>query len=315
MSERTRRLCRRRAIAVSAIGIGSWGRAAHALNSALLKVGDATIEVSFVPGDLDLSHTALLDWIHAAASAATVYYGRFPVSRAMIQVSPAHAKAGVMNAVTYGGPARTTITVGQHTSAAQLKDDWTITHELVHMAFPSVRRRHHWIEEGLATYVEPVARAQAGFLRPEKIWLDMVRDMPQGEPAPADGGLDGTHSWGRTYWGGALFCVLADVKFRERTENRRGLQHALRGILAAGGTIDAEWPLDRALHVGDDAVGVPVLTELYTQLKDTPVAIDLTDLWRRLGISVVGSHVTLRPDAPLAAIRLAITATFTSNNR
>jgi hypothetical protein len=315
MSQPIRRLCRRRAIAFSAIGIGSWGRAAHALDTVLLKVGDTTIEVSFVPGDLDLSHSALLDWIRAAASAATVYYGRFPVSRAIIQVSPAQAKAGVMNAVTYGGPARTTITVGQHTSAAQLKDDWTMTHELVHMAFPSVRRRHHWIEEGLATYVEPVARAQAGFLRPEKIWLDMVRDMPQGEPGPADGGLDGTHSWGRTYWGGALFCLLADVKFRERTENRRGLQHALRGILAAGGTIDAEWPLDRALRVADDAVGVPVLTELYTQMKDTPVAIDLTDLWRRLGISVVGRNVTLRANAPLAAIRLAITATFTSNNR
>ena len=106
MSQRTRRLCRRRAIALSAIGIGSWGRAAHALDAVLLKVGDATIEVSFVPGDLHLSHSALLDWIRAAASAATVYYGRFPVSRAMIQVSPALAQAGVINAVTYGGPAR-----------------------------------------------------------------------------------------------------------------------------------------------------------------------------------------------------------------
>jgi hypothetical protein len=77
------------------------------------------------------------------------------------------------------------------------------------------------------------------------------------------------------------------------------------GILAAGGTIDAEWPLDRALRVADDAVGVPVLTELYTQMKDTPVALDLTDLWRRLGISVVARNVTLRANAPLAAIRLA----------
>jgi hypothetical protein len=92
MSQRIRRrLCRRRAIALSAIGIGSWGRTAYAPNSVLLKVGDATIEVSFVPGDLDLSHSALLDWIRAAAS-ATVYYGRFPVSRAMIQVRPALPK-------------------------------------------------------------------------------------------------------------------------------------------------------------------------------------------------------------------------------
>jgi hypothetical protein len=211
MSQRMRRLCGRRAIALGAIGIGSWGRAAQALDTVPLTVGDATVEVSFVPGDLDLSRGALLDWIYAAAYAVTGYYGRFPVSRAMIQVSPAVAKAGLMGGVTYGGPARTRITVGQHTVAGQLKDDWTMTHELVHMAFPSMRRRHHWIVEGLATYVEPVARAQAGFLSAEKIWFDMVRDMPQGEPAPGDGGLDDTHSWGRTYWGGALFCLLADV--------------------------------------------------------------------------------------------------------
>lgn len=36
-----------------------------------------------------------------------------------------------------------------------------MTHEMVHLAFPSVPDQHHWIEEGLATYVEPIARARA----------------------------------------------------------------------------------------------------------------------------------------------------------
>jgi predicted metalloprotease with PDZ domain len=91
----------------------------------------------------------------------------------------------------------------------------------------------------------------------------MVHDMPQGQPGPRDRGLDHTHNWGRTYWGGAIFCLLADVQFRERTGNRRGLQHALRGILAAGGNVDTEWTMERTLTAGDDAVGVPVLKELY----------------------------------------------------
>ena len=39
-------------------------------------------------------------------------------------------------------------------------------------------------------------------------------------------GLDNTHTWGRTYWGGAMFCLLADVEIRRRTHNRRGLQDA-----------------------------------------------------------------------------------------
>ena len=44
-----------------------------------------------------------------------------------------------------------------------------MTHELVHAAFPDVAEEHHWIEEGIATYVEPIARVQIGDLTPEKI--------------------------------------------------------------------------------------------------------------------------------------------------
>jgi hypothetical protein len=187
MSHHSRTLSRRRAIALSAVGIGSWSGDAKATNAISLKVGSTTMDVSFVTGNLDLSRSALLDWISVAAHAVTVYYSRFPVLRAMIEVRPAAGKAGVLEGVTYGAPARTRITVGQLTNAQQLRDDWTMTHELIHMAFPSVRRRHHWIEQGLATYVEPVARAQVGTLSAERVWADLMRDLPRGEPGAGDG--------------------------------------------------------------------------------------------------------------------------------
>jgi hypothetical protein len=41
-----------------------------------------------------------------------------------------------------------------------------------------------------ATYVEPVARVEAGDLTAEKIWGDMLRDMPKGLPQKGDRGLD-----------------------------------------------------------------------------------------------------------------------------
>jgi hypothetical protein len=58
--------------------------------------------------------------------------------------------------------------------------------------------------------------------------------------------------------------------------------------------------------VGDAAVGTKVLEELYARSKDTPLAIDLPDLWRSLGIELEGRAVWLREDAPLARIRDAI---------
>jgi hypothetical protein len=80
-----------------------------------------------------------------------------------------------------------------------------MTHELVHMAFPSVPRQHHWVEEGLATYVEPIARAQAASLGAERVWADMLHAMPQGHGR----GIDHTRNWRRTYWAARYSVCLA----------------------------------------------------------------------------------------------------------
>jgi hypothetical protein len=55
---------------------------------------------------------------------------------------------------------------------------------------------------------------------------------------------------------------MADVEIRRRTRNAKGLQDALRAINHAGGTIEAEWPLERALKIGDQATNGAALMEL-----------------------------------------------------
>jgi len=291
------------------LGLLVWRLAAESLPASQVQVGGATFEVSFGRGKLDLSQSVILRWVTRAAEAVTAYYGRFPVRNVQINVRPAGDASGVFNGTTWGDRgAYTRISVGQHTSQAQLDSDWMLTHELTHMAFPDVPDQHHWIEEGIATYVEPIARAQAGQLSAERIWADLVRDLPQGEPGPRDRGLDNTHTWGRTYWGGALFCLVADVRIRECTHNQKGLQEALRGIVAAGGTIESEWPIAKALKVGDQATGCTVLTDLYLQMKDQPVTVDLRSMWQRLGIEADGRSASFNDRAPLAETRKAITA-------
>jgi hypothetical protein len=132
--------------------------------------------------------------------------------------------------------------------------------------------------------------------------------MPQGEPKALDEGLDHTHTWGRTYWGGALFCLAAEVRIRQASANRKGLQDALRAIQKAGGTIDNTWALDRALKLGDEATRTTALTQLYAEMKDKPAPVDLDALWRQLGVQKSGDAIVLDDGAPLAGIRRAITA-------
>jgi hypothetical protein len=273
-----------------------------------LTMGKSLIEVSLPPQGIDLAPPSLMGWVTIAAKAVAAYYGQFPTPNASVRVRAVEGRAGVLNGTTYGGdPPRTIMGVGQHTTVRQLDDDWTMTHEFVHLAFPGMKRQHHWLEEGQATYIEPIARAQIGTLTAERVWGDMMRDMHKGQPGPDDRGLDFTRTWGRTYWGGAIYCLLADVGIRERTGNRAGLQQALRGVLAEDGNIEYDWSIEDALQAADDAVKVPVMTEVYNQMKDKPYAPDLAELWRRLGVEQNAGGVKFHDDAPLAGVRKAIT--------
>jgi len=273
-----------------------------------LRIGAGTLEVAVAPGDFDLPRHALLAWVEKCATAVAAYYGALPDPKARLLVVPTGGR-GVRSGRTFGYPAASSrIELGLSTNEEDLVQDWVLVHELVHHAFPMVDDRHHWIEEGLATYVEPLARAQAGALSPEIVWRDLVQGLPHGLPRPGDRGLDNTPTWGRTYWGGALFCLLADIEIRSRTGNAKGLQDALRAIVAEGGRISRSWPIERALRVGDRATGVPVLVELYARMKDRPVAVDLDSLWRQLGVQFADGQIQFDEQAPMAAIRRAITA-------
>jgi hypothetical protein len=284
--------------------------AAGLADSHQIHLGDSILQVDFASGPLDLGVDPVLDHIQLATGAIVAYYGRGPVSRARLLVVPVAGRGGDPQGTTWGDvdgyQGFTRLRIGEHTTQADLDDDWVVTHELVHMTFPSQEREHHWIEEGIATYVEPLARVKTGELKAQKVWSDMVRDVPKGEPQSGDQGLDHTHTWARTYWGGALFCLVADVEIRRETHNRKGLEDALRGIADAGGTIDQEWPIDKTLETGDRATGTHVLTTMYTAWKDAPVIVDLEKLWRELGIRRVGDGVEFVSGAPEAAIREAI---------
>jgi hypothetical protein len=281
-------------------------------SSSTINLNGGSIQVDFAPGDLDLRHDEVLAWISTAAKAIVTYYGQFPVTHARILIVPVAGESGVLTGTTWGDvggfPAFTRMRLGQHTTVEDLSNDWTMTHELTHVAFPSLSDQHHWLEEGLATYIEPIARVQIGTLTPEQIWKDMHRDMPKGEPGLSDAGLDKTHTWASTYWGGALFCLVADVRIRQETGNSKGLQDALRAILAAGGTIDHDWPIEKVLAVGDHAAGTSVLSTLYKNMGVKSESVDLDDLWKQLGVGFENGKLVLDDAAPLARIRERITS-------
>jgi hypothetical protein len=274
--------------------------------TATLAVGGVTTRVDFRDTDFTNGTAPLRTWIERSIRIVAEYYDGFPVTNLHIRVVPVDG-AGVQGGTTWGAPEHLIrVHVGRKVTEPQLMNDWVLVHEMVHLALPDVGEGHAWLSEGLATYVEAIARVQAGKMHAADAWSGYARSMHHGLPKYGDEGLDRTHTWGRTYWGGAMFCLMADVDIRTRTGNKSGLQSALRAVARKSGGLGTDWPITRVLETGDEAVGVSVLSDLYEQMKDAPVSPDLNTLWKRLGVELDGNTVKLSDDAPLAAVREAI---------
>jgi predicted metalloprotease with PDZ domain len=271
-----------------------------------VSAGGATLEVAMAPGERGIPDGEVADWVHRSAVAVAGFYGRFPVPRAVVIVLPGGKRPVGFGTAMGGGGASIIMWLGRAATAADVRQDWTLVHEMAHLALPNLPRRQRWMEEGLATYVEPVARVRLGLTRPEDFWSELMQGLPRGRLRPGETGFDDAGRWGTTYWGGALFWFLADLEIRERTANRRGVEDALRGIQQAGGSIGVNWTLEQVLAEGDRATGVPVLRDLYERLGRGSGEVDLPGLWARLGVQRADQTLRFDDDAPLAAVRRAI---------
>ncbi len=274
----------------------------------MISVGGSRLNVAIEHAEFHLPKQEILDWIRRSAEVVIRYYRRFPTKQAYIGVRAAQG-AGVKSGRAIRHGPTVNVSVGVASTVDDLEDDWVLIHEFIHLAFPRVPQRHHWIEEGLAVYVESIARANAGTLTSEQVWRGFVRGMPHGLPRSGDRGLDFTPTWGRTYWGGALFCLLADIEIRKQSGGKMTLRDALRGVINAGFDMtDQVDSLPSVLAVADAATGTAALTGLYERMKDSAEAIDLAALWHQLGIDSQEEKLRFNGHAPLAGMRAAITA-------
>jgi len=270
-----------------------------------LTVGGGTIDVALDPG-VALPRAAVMRWVRRAAEAVAGYYGRFPVARILVSVAPGGDEP-VNGGVTYAAR-EIDVRISREATAADLDSDWVLTHEMFHLAFPNLDDKYLWMMEGLADYLEPIARARAGQWRAEEVWRDFAEGSPRGEPRRGDRGLDHAPSRDRIYWGGNTYWLMADLRIRERTDNEKSVDDAVRAILDAGGDGNSHWEFAQVLATGDRATGTEVLTELHREFGMKPGRVDLDALWKRLGVVYAAGAVTFDEKAPLATIRAAITA-------
>ncbi|MFO0612276.1 MAG: hypothetical protein U0414_06800 [Polyangiaceae bacterium] len=250
---------------------------------------------------------ALLDWARGALANVQTMFPAFPRVRPMLVIMVRHGD-GIADGTALGnGGASIRIEIGDETTKEEIAGDWMLTHEMTHLTLPGLRRQHHWAEEGMAVYLEPIMRAKRGVVPVSDVWKEWFRDMHKGEPrGPADP-LDGTKAWGRTYWGGAIFWLECDVAIRSRAPDpiAIGLPSGFQSVFTKG-DISNKWSIEKLLGEMDAATGATIVSETYAAQAPVGVNVDLDALWKKLGVSVEDGKTRFDDTAPLSAVRKAI---------
>jgi hypothetical protein len=274
-----------------------------------LDIDGAQLEVTALDGALDQPLDDVNVWIAKSAHAVRDFYRAFPVPRASITVIPIPERdAVVFGKVLPESEPGIALLLGQHAPRKALYSDWILVHELFHLGFPSFFDEGKWLDEGLATYYEPIIRVRAGLYTETELWDELSSSMPQGLPAFTEHGLEKADDFRGIYWGGAIACLVADVEARKRHVDR-GLEVGLRALREAGGNACEVWSLADAIGTIDRALGAPTLAPIASAHAGHGSAFDLPALFADLGVNRdAKGALQLSDQAPLAAVRRAITA-------
>jgi hypothetical protein len=282
-----------------------------------LHVGGAELRVAVLGTGWQLERQALLDWMARAAAAVADLYQGFPVLRAQALIVPAPGRDVGFGNAAQGGGNSVALLLGTQATTEDLRDDWVAVHELLHLGMPMVDDTARWLSEGMATYYEPVLRARAGLITPDRAWAILHDGFQRG--ASRGGGrtltdesrdMDETRAYWRVYWAGAAIALIADVTLRQH--GAPTLDAQMRAIRACCLDTPRRWSAEDLLarvavagaapNVADD------LGDIAGRYTGTSAFPDLTAIYAALGLRAGADDQLLigANDASARALRAAI---------
>lgn len=265
--------------------------------------GDPELTLAVPPGALKIAPEQIAAWVSAVAEGNRRFWARSPAKGGLVVLIPTQRGGVPFGRVLSLGGAVVTVLVGETATNKELYDDWVLVHEFIHLGSPLMRDTGAWLNEGFATFYEPVLRTRAGWKSEDDVWREWISSMPRGMPAMTDIGLENAGRGG-IYWGGALFVLMAEIESLKASGGKIGFSDCLRTILAEGGDVTTKWPTMRFLDRCDALLGKTVIAPLAKQHIAKGSTMDLDRLWKRLGVSMAeGGAIRYDDKAELAWLR------------
>ncbi len=253
-------------------------------------------------------------WVRQASIASAMITGVATARDVAITAIP--TPGGDAMPVRFGMAGRGTrpsvIALLDGTPGPSLETDWTLVHELAHLAVPYVPSQDAWLSEGLATYHQEVLRARAGMQSAEDAWRAIDGGLSRGA---RDGSglslrdearqMQVSRAYTRVYWGGAAIALLVDVALRSAGSS---LDERLARL---GDRRDTTVDADELIEAIDDERGI--VREVVARWLDVAAFPDTREAYAALGLSRDASGRLLFSPSPLRDAIMNPAAPLASN--
>ncbi|MEO8905555.1 MAG: hypothetical protein ABI488_23815 [Polyangiaceae bacterium] len=271
----------------------SAGAFTHSPPSAPLDVPGTQLDLAVLGAGFD-HEGEVRAWLEQGARASSLLFGGFPVKRAQVIAVPADRPGPAFGMALRGGGPAVVILLDRHASVATLHNDWTCTHEFLHLGVPRLPPEDAWLFEGLATYYTELARARAGVITPQQAAQHLLEGFARGRAGTGkhtlrddSSEMRARHAFLRVYWSGAALAFLTDIAARRAGGST--LDTALRSFAECCAASNEDWTAERVLAHLDASLGAPRFANQARAWLDSKEFPDVDSTLRALGIAL-GTH-------------------------
>ena len=152
-------------------------------------------------------------------------------------------------------------------------EDWTVYHEIAHLAIPFVGEDYAWFSEGFASYMQYQIMAQSDILSlpleqayKNKITPQLTWFQSQQSAASIATNMMKKRNYPAAYWGGSWFFILADQQLQ--TKHHTSLIHLISLYQQAGRRDDDT--IQKLLTSLDKLINDSLFNDLLQQFEHTP---------------------------------------------